>query len=488
MKKKKTLFWMTLLVSLLALTFAACDTKNEMLGDRTGDPVADSAALTEFYVGGDLSYTSELEKAGVKYTLGGEEMDLFSIFKTYGANMVKLRLWNSPVSDKQANYHDFVESAKRVKGAGMSLLLDLYYSDSWTVTEKNTAPAAWTSIVNVPAELADSVYKCTYNTLVSLKEDDVVPEAVQIGGECDDNILVLSSEDDRQSLDVERNVLLLNAGIKAVRDFNKECGFDVKMVLNMSLEYADVLKLMEGYQKAGLYHFDVLGVSYYPQHYNYSFEKVRKLASELYKKYDVRLLIAETSCIWTKRWKDDSPNKLNAMPIGWADVACRQAQKDFFMKLKRVVKDNFGYGVLAWEPEWVSSDKKTRWGTGSSMENAAFFDFNNEVLRNGGMDFLNDNSGLITFTVDMSGAGDGKRAYITGSMTDDGTGEWQIVPMERVDNTNVYEFTTYMSYNQNIEYYYLSDTTWTSKENFIRTYEHPYGAKACRRADVWGVE
>ena len=487
MTKRNTVFWITLLMALLTLTFNACDKKEEMLGDRMGNPVADSADLAEFYVGGDLSYTSEMEKAGVKYTLGGEEMDLFAIFKTYGANMVKLRLWNSPTRDKQANYHDFVESAKRVQGAGMTLLLDLYYSDSWTVTEKNTAPAAWTSIVNVPEEMADSVYKYTYNTLVSLKEMDIVPAAVQIGNEIDGNMLVLSGND-RQHLDVERNVLLLNAGIKAVRDFNKECEQSVKAVLNMSLEHADALKLMEDYKHGGLYHFDVLGVSYYPQSYNYPLSKVRILASEVYKKYGVRLLIADTGCIWTKQWKDDSPNKLNSMPVGWADVACRQAQKDFFMKLKRVVKENYGYGVLAWEPEWVSSDKKTRWGTGSSWENAAFFDFNNEVLLHGGMDFLNDESGLVTFTVDMSGAGDGKKGYITGSFTDDGTGEWQIVPMERVDETDVYKFSIYMSYSQNIEYYYLSDTTWTSKESFIRRYTLPYGAKAGKCADVWSVQ
>lgn len=487
MTKRNTVFWITLLMALLTLTFNACDKKEEMLGDRMGNPVADSADLAEFYVGGDLSYTSEMEKAGVKYTLGGEEMDLFAIFKTYGANMVKLRLWNSPTRDKQANYHDFVESAKRVQGAGMTLLLDLYYSDSWTVTEKNTAPAAWTSIVNVPEEMADSVYKYTYNTLVSLKEMDIVPAAVQIGNEIDGNMLVLSGND-RQHLDVERNVLLLNAGIKAVRDFNKECEQSVKAVLNMSLEHADALKLMEDYKHGGLYHFDVLGVSYYPQSYNYPLSKVRILASEVYKKYGVRLLIADTGCIWTKQWKDDSPNKLNSMPVGWADVACRQAQKDFFMKLKRMLKENYGYGVLAWEPEWVSSDKKTRWGTGSSWENAAFFDFNNEVLLHGGMDFLNDESGLVTFTVDMSGAGDGKKGYITGSFTDDGTGEWQIVPMERVDETDVYKFSIYMSYSQNIEYYYLSDTTWTSNESFIRRYTLPYGAKAGKCADVWSVQ
>lgn len=131
---KKSVFWMSLFITLITITFIACDTKEEMLGDRIGDPMADSVELANFYVGADLSYTSELEKIGVKYTLGGEEMDVYSIFKTYGANMIKLRLWNSPIKDKHANMEGLVESAHRVQTAGMSLLIDLYYSDSWTVS------------------------------------------------------------------------------------------------------------------------------------------------------------------------------------------------------------------------------------------------------------------------------------------------------------------------------------------------------------------
>ena len=53
---------MSLYITLITITFIACDTKEEMLGDRIGDPMADSVELADFYVGADLSYTSELEK------------------------------------------------------------------------------------------------------------------------------------------------------------------------------------------------------------------------------------------------------------------------------------------------------------------------------------------------------------------------------------------------------------------------------------------
>jgi arabinogalactan endo-1,4-beta-galactosidase len=37
------------------------------------------------------------------------------------------------------------------------------------------------------------------------------------------------------------------------------------------------------------------------------------------------------------------------------------------------VVDHGGVGVVYWEPAWVSTSCKTRWGTGSNWENAAWF-------------------------------------------------------------------------------------------------------------------
>ncbi|WKL55780.1 glycosyl hydrolase 53 family protein [Asticcacaulis sp. ZE23SCel15] len=42
--------------------------------------------------------------------------------------------------------------------------------------------------------------------------------------------------------------------------------------------------------------------------------------------------------------------------------------------------DNGGVGVVYWEPAWVSTKCKTRWGSGSNWENATFFDFDGKAL------------------------------------------------------------------------------------------------------------
>ncbi|EGF91589.1 glycosyl hydrolase 53 protein [Asticcacaulis biprosthecium C19] len=48
--------------------------------------------------------------------------------------------------------------------------------------------------------------------------------------------------------------------------------------------------------------------------------------------------------------------------------------------LMQLTVDSGGNGVVYWEPAWVSTKCKTRWGTGSSWENAAFFDFKGKAV------------------------------------------------------------------------------------------------------------
>ena len=47
-----------------------------------------------------------------------------------------------------------------------------------------------------------------------------------------------------------------------------------------------------------------------------------------------------------------------------------------------------GLGVTYWEPAWVSSECYTQWGQGSHQEHAAFFDFENNLLIPGGVEWL----------------------------------------------------------------------------------------------------
>jgi len=55
--------------------------------------------------------------------------------------------------------------------------------------------------------------------------------------------------------------------------------------------------------------------------------------------------------------------------------------------LVQAIMNGGGKGIMYWEPAWITSPMKDRWGTGSSWENNALFDNNGNVLE--GMDYMN---------------------------------------------------------------------------------------------------
>jgi arabinogalactan endo-1,4-beta-galactosidase len=78
---------------------------------------------------------------------------------------------------------------------------------------------------------------------------------------------------------------------------------------------------------------------------------------------------------------DSSPNLLgDALNKGYP--AAPQGQRNYLIDLTKLVVRSGGSGVVYWEPAWVSTKCRTRWGQGSNWENATFFDFHkrNEAL------------------------------------------------------------------------------------------------------------
>jgi len=490
------------LVSLVCIPFTSCQNEEDLTPPSEANLARQTeasfsgltrSASTTFYVGADLSYANELEDTGVEYKENGVVKDIYSLINSYGANMVRLRLWHTPTWTTYSTLADVKKSAKRAKSANMSVLLDFHYSDSWTDPEKNIVPAAWLSVVDNTDVLADSVYNYTYATLQSLLDDNILPVAVQIGNETNNNIMVADNSQ-LLPLNVSRNVKLFNAGIKAVKDFNLAYSKDIKTVLHVAMTDSDVRNWVYNLKSNGISDFDIIGVSYYPQWQFYTPAELGTLAATVYNTYGIQLLVAETGHIWTRSWNDQCHNLMSNMAPGYPETPCPQLQKDFLIEVKEAVRNNNGFGVLAWEPEWVSSTNVTLWGTGSNWENVAFFDFSNELLPHCGIEFFNDNNGRVTFNVDMTAAGSDAKGYITGDFTNDGFGNWQIIPMTQVGSTNTYTFSTYLSYGQTVEYYYLSDSTWTARETVPealqkiwsdRGYTLPSGTSNVTLSDTW---
>ena len=105
----------------------------------------------------------------------GKPGDAVSILKSYGMNLVRLRLWNDPYSEDGIPYgagtNDLlrtVQMAKRLKDTGVDWMLDLHYSDFWADPGKQIIPKDWQGME--PIALAGAVYDFTFSVMNTLAD------------------------------------------------------------------------------------------------------------------------------------------------------------------------------------------------------------------------------------------------------------------------------------------------------------------------------
>lgn len=84
-------------------------------------------ALT--YHGADFSSLVNLENSGINYKDSGVNTKFETILKNHGANLARIRIWTS-TSNSQYSLNYGLALAKRCVAAGMTLLIDLHYSDT----------------------------------------------------------------------------------------------------------------------------------------------------------------------------------------------------------------------------------------------------------------------------------------------------------------------------------------------------------------------
>jgi hypothetical protein len=85
-------------------------------------------ALT--YRGADISSVPVVEATGIHYTDGGSSKAFENIVVAHGANAARVRVWTSG----QYNTVFALALGKRIKAAGMTLIVDLHYSDTCTLS------------------------------------------------------------------------------------------------------------------------------------------------------------------------------------------------------------------------------------------------------------------------------------------------------------------------------------------------------------------
>lgn len=348
-----------------------------------------------FYFGADLSYVNEMEDCGVRYKENGVEKDPYAIFADNGANLVRLRLWHTPrwydnlnAGDRYSDLADVKRSIRRAKDAGMAVLLDFHLSDTWSDPGRQILPEAWAPVVNNLPVLKDSLYNYIRQTLLALDADSLLPEMVQIGNETNKGIMQSAAADEAGwALDWPRNAALFNEGIRAVRSVENETGEDIQVAIHVAGP-DNAGWLFDGFEEYGVTDFDVIGLSYYwAWHQPTTIQRTGDIVAQLKIDYPEKaVMIFETGYIWTTESNDQANNIISSVQPGYAP-ASPENQRRWLVDLTQEMINRGASGVIYWEPAWVSSPCRTQWGQGSHQEHATFFDFNNNLLPNGGMGY-----------------------------------------------------------------------------------------------------
>ena len=338
------------------------------------------ASGPDFYFGADLSFVNEMEDCGGVFREHGKPRDVFELVHEHGANLVRVRLWNDARWTRYSNLDDVRKTLRRSKAAGMQTLLDFHYSDDWADGDKQIIPEAWKDIADNEA-LAQALHDFTYETLMALARDGLMPDWVQVGNETNGEILGRADWDKHRPIDWKRNAVLFKSAIRAVRAAASASHTSPRVMLHIA-QPENVEPWFAAAAQAGVVDFDLIGISYYAKWSRESMQGLGETIKRLRDTYPADVVLVETAYPWTLESADASANILGEDSLIAAYPANPEGQKRYLIDLTQTVLDNGGIGVVYWEPAWISTRCKTRWGEGSGWENATFFDFRrgNEVL------------------------------------------------------------------------------------------------------------
>ncbi len=243
-------------------------------------------------LGADISFLPQLEDRGIKFSDKGEQKDAIAILKDHGFNYIRLRIFNNPAGDSgyspKKGFCDLahtLQMAKRVKAAGMKLLLDFHYSDYWADPEKQYKPAAWRN-ESFP-ELKKSVYEYTKSVLQQLKDQGTLPDMVQVGNEINHGMIW----PDGSINNPDSLAQLVYAGIAGVKVVDPTCVIMLHIALGGQNDESH--NFIDNMLERGV-PFDVIGLSYYPKWHG-TLTDLKYNVNELANSYGKDIIVVEYS-------------------------------------------------------------------------------------------------------------------------------------------------------------------------------------------------
>jgi beta-galactosidase len=274
-------------------------------------------------IGADISFLPQMEDKGKVFYENGKPIDAIQLLKNHGFNYIRLRIFVNPENEEGyspgegfCGLDHTLSMAKRVKTAGLNLLLDFHYSDYWADPQQQYKPQAWE---NLSFEiLKDSVRSYTSRVLLALKKQGTIPDMVQIGNEINHGLLW----PDGHISNPDQLAELLIAGVKGV----KAVDLDMPIMMHIALggQNEESVFWLDNMIARGVT-FDIIGISYYPRWHG-TLADLNYNLHDLVNRYNKPVNVVEYS-----DFKQEVHDIVFALP------------------------NNMGKGACTWEPFWRSN-------------------------------------------------------------------------------------------------------------------------------------
>ncbi len=429
MRKKKLVFTMTLMLSLLLTGCSSAESsktqdsnknseveqevssekgKEETREAKFENPISIEKVegLSEdFLFGCDVSTLIAQENSGViYYNEFNEEQDPLLTLAQNDVNMIRVRVWNDPYDEKGNGYgggncdtENAIAIGKRATEYNMSCFIDYHYSDFWADPAKQMCPKAWEGM-DID-EKSEALYEYTKDSLGQILGAGVDVQMVQLGNETTTG---MAGEKDWKNI-----TALMNSGSKAVRELALEYGKDISVVIQFTNpEYTGSYERYAKNLADNNVDYDIFASSYYP-FWHGTLENLKEVLSHVVKKYGKKVMVAEISYSYTYEDGDGHENSIYDGAWGTFDYEVSEqgqaeAVRDCVEVLASLGED--AVGVCYWEPAWVpvpGNSKKERsklwenYGSGWASSYAAGYDPNDAGNYYGGSAW--DNQALFDF-------------------------------------------------------------------------------------------
>lgn len=310
--------------------------------------------------------------------------DALQILKNQGVNCIRLRLFTSSQSQAQSDPYNYINNtnytiplAARVKNAGLKLLLDFHYSDTWADPKQQATPSAWTSLTF--PQLTNQMRSYNSNCIAAFKNAGALPDYVQIGNEITPGMLwtngQLSGTWNSSNPSWIRLGQLMTAAVQGIQDASTALGTTMpKIIVHIDKggSWSTTQAFFDNLNAQGV-PFDIIGESYYPW-WQGSPTNLSICLSNAAVRYGKPVVVAEVAFPFTNTCPSSWLTNLFGYPptpAGQASLVTTVGQ------ILKNVPNGLGGGMFYWGTEYQTLSGPAN---NSGFQTASFFDRNGNLL------------------------------------------------------------------------------------------------------------